>query len=311
MKSKPLISVIVPCYKVEKYLDECLKSITTQTYYNLEIILVDDGSPDACPQICDNWAKKDERIIVIHKQNGGLSDARNVGIAASNGDFIAFVDSDDFIESDMYERLYALYCKTNSDICACEINRFQNNSKKKIDYFQYKSKYDSKDYLSAMLSRKIDCASWNKLYTRDFATRISFRVGRNNEDFLWLFYQCYDSEITVSYTTDAYYNYRLTQGSITKRGLNEHTFDAYLNACEIKEYDKQNRCHYQKELLDYKISMAISNFWTSYKAKDKTTYNVLFKQVVHTIRTNLLKILLSSKYSIRNKIKSLHIIVYH
>lgn len=98
-----LISIIVPIYKVENYLIRCIESIVCQTYENIEIILVDDGSPDKCPMICDEWAKKDERIKVIHKKNGGLSDARNAGITIAQGEFLLFVDSDDCIEKDLCE----------------------------------------------------------------------------------------------------------------------------------------------------------------------------------------------------------------
>lgn len=98
--NEPLISVIVPVYKVEKYLDECVGSIVDQTYRNLEIILVDDGSPDNCPQMCDDWAKKDERIYVIHKENGGAASARNAGLDVCKGEYVTFVDSDDWVESD-------------------------------------------------------------------------------------------------------------------------------------------------------------------------------------------------------------------
>ena len=104
-KHKDLISVIVPVYDVEKYLDRCVESIVNQTYQNLEIILVDDGSPDNCPAMCDNWAEKDSRIKVIHKKNGGLSDARNAGMEIVTGEFIGFVDSDDWIEPEMYQLL--------------------------------------------------------------------------------------------------------------------------------------------------------------------------------------------------------------
>ena len=96
-----LISVIIPVYKVEEYLDECVLSVIRQTYANLEIILVDDGSPDNCPRMCDEWATKDSRIKVIHKENGGLSDARNAGLDAAEGQYIAFIDSDDYIKPDM------------------------------------------------------------------------------------------------------------------------------------------------------------------------------------------------------------------
>lgn len=113
------ISVIVPIYKVENYLNRCVESIRKQTYRNLEIILVDDGSPDACGEMCDRYAQEDSRIRVIHKENGGLSDARNAGIEVATGEYIAFVDSDDWIDDKMYEVLYSTLLKYNADIAEC------------------------------------------------------------------------------------------------------------------------------------------------------------------------------------------------
>ena len=114
-----LISIIVPVYKVEKYLDKCINSIVSQTYKNLEVILVDDGSPDSCGKMCDEWTKKDTRIKVIHKENGGLSDARNFGLDCAKGKYIQFVDSDDYIEKDMIEFLYKNLKENNADISIC------------------------------------------------------------------------------------------------------------------------------------------------------------------------------------------------
>lgn len=117
--NEPLVSVIVPVYKVGKYLDKCVESIVGQTYKNLEIILVDDGSPDNCPAMCDKWAERDSRIKVIHKQNGGVSSARNAGIDAAQGEFIGFVDSDDWLEPDMYDCLVKNALEYNADISRC------------------------------------------------------------------------------------------------------------------------------------------------------------------------------------------------
>ena len=102
--TQPMVSVIVPVYKVERYLEQCLVSIVHQSYRHLEILLVDDGSPDNCPQLCDMWAQRDSRIHVIHKPNGGLSDARNAGLRQAHGDLVAFVDSDDWLALDMIEK---------------------------------------------------------------------------------------------------------------------------------------------------------------------------------------------------------------
>ncbi len=116
-----LISVIIPVFKVEKYLEKCIKSIVNQTIENLEIILVDDGSPDQCPKICDYWASKDSRIKVVHKKNGGLSDARNAGLDIAKGEYISFIDSDDWVALDMYEIMLKAMKEENADICACGI----------------------------------------------------------------------------------------------------------------------------------------------------------------------------------------------
>ena len=116
----PLISVIVPVYRVEKYLERCIKSIVSQTYRNLEVLLIDDGSPDRCPQICDSWAKKDERIRVIHQENRGVSAARNAGVDAARGEFIGFIDSDDFILPEYFETLYMTLTVNRADVSMCK-----------------------------------------------------------------------------------------------------------------------------------------------------------------------------------------------
>lgn len=117
------LSVIVPIYRVEKYLNSCIESIVNQTYKNLEIILVDDGSPDSCSDICDVWAERDKRIVVIHKKNGGASSARNAGLDTASGDYIAFVDGDDYLDADMYEIILSQINEYNADMASCGIVR--------------------------------------------------------------------------------------------------------------------------------------------------------------------------------------------
>ena len=119
----PEISIIVPVYKVEKYLERCVKSILAQTFTDFELILVDDGSPDNCPLMCDEWAKKDKRIKVIHKANGGAGQSRNVGLENATGKYIGFVDADDWITRDMYEYLHELIIKEDADVAMCDFTR--------------------------------------------------------------------------------------------------------------------------------------------------------------------------------------------
>ena len=130
-----LVSVVVPVYKVEKYINKCIDSIINQTYKNLEIILVDDGSPDRCPQICDEYAKKDNRIKVIHKKNSGLGAARNTGIDAAKGEYIGFVDSDDWIMPNMYEEMVNCCENYQVPICECTISFIDENGIRYVQKF--------------------------------------------------------------------------------------------------------------------------------------------------------------------------------
>lgn len=187
---KPLISVIVPIYNVDNYLDECLESLVSQTYQNLDIILVDDGSPDNCPQICENWALKDSRIRVIHKKNGGPSSARNVGIEEARGEYISFVDGDDFIDRKMYEILYeGITRSSNIGISAIKFYRYKDG-RVSIYSKRWDTKTDmlvkSKDF--GLLTLKLDIchAATNKLYRRELLENVQFREGILNEDTLFM-----------------------------------------------------------------------------------------------------------------------------
>ena len=128
-----MISVIVPVYKVEIYLDKCIESILAQTYKNFELILVDDGSPDRCPMLCDLYAKKYDMVRVIHKTNGGLSDARNVGVLNAKGEYVTFIDSDDYVAEDYLETLWNLKSKYEAEITVCGIKIIFENGKIKRD----------------------------------------------------------------------------------------------------------------------------------------------------------------------------------
>lgn len=180
------VSVIIPVYKVEEYLDRCLTSVVNQTYTNLEIILVDDGSPDNSGALCDEWAKKDSRIRVIHKENGGQSSARNRGISESTGAFIAFVDSDDFVDKDMIKVLMQMHYETGCKMCACSYYKHFNPARDcvnetpntEVEYItcEYANTYLIGDMLG------VDNSSWNKVYDRELFSDILFPEGMIYED---------------------------------------------------------------------------------------------------------------------------------
>lgn len=182
----PLISVIVPVYKVEEYLDKCVESIVNQTYQNLEIVLVDDGSPDRCPAMCDEWEKEDSRIKVIHKVNGGLSDARNVGLEIIAGEYVAFIDSDDWIESEFIEKLYHALIAYNADVSGCKYRKCtsvleicDNTENNSVEI------YNKIQGLSALIDETIKQVVWNKLYKKEIIEGILFEKEKYHEDEFW------------------------------------------------------------------------------------------------------------------------------
>ncbi|MFI3325886.1 MAG: glycosyltransferase family 2 protein [Clostridia bacterium] len=250
MKEK--ISVIVPIYKVEKYLDKCINSIVCQTYENIEIILVDDGSPDKCPEICDEYKKQDQRIIVIHKENGGLSDARNVGIDIATGKYFIFVDSDDFLELNMIELLYMRMQKDNSDMVACNYNILDENykflSEKKIlnkDETTLKTGIQS---LADIYSKPnaFDVVAWNKLYKAYLFENIRYPKGKIHEDAFIIHYLLYKCQ-KVSIVEYALYNYISRNDSITGNASRYQRFDSIESRIDRLDFylKKELKVNYQ------------------------------------------------------------------
>lgn len=225
-----LISVIVPVYKVEKYLKPCVDSILNQTYKNLEIILVDDGSPDNCPKICDEFIEKDNRIKVIHKENGGLSDARNAGIDIATGEYLAFVDSDDYIDSCMYERLLEKLIENNADVAMCYAKNIYDDD---CDFYDVEQKeidiYDSNDIFKALFKKELNNFAWNKLYKKSLFSEIRYPKGKIYED-LFTTYRIFGlCERAVLDRTQMYY-YRVRSESImgkARKVINTHKFLAF------------------------------------------------------------------------------------
>ncbi len=216
MSIDSLISVIVPIYKVEKYLNECIRSIINQTYRNLEIILVDDGSPDYCPQICDDWAKKDGRILVIHKENGGLSSARNAGLDVCTGEYISFIDSDDWIDPCFYEVLLSEIKKSESDIAMCAIiAEYPNGHRKKIEGLNADCVFFQKELIHNFLyHRKHLCGGVvDKLYRKEVFKDVRFPIGLNSED-RYVHAVTYSSIEKLRYVDTILYHYRKRENSI-------------------------------------------------------------------------------------------------
>lgn len=213
---EPLISIIVPIFNVEKYIHRCINSIVDQTYRNLEIILVNDGSKDNCGVICDEYAEIDSRIKVIHKENGGLSDARNVAIDIVTGDYITFIDSDDFVEADYVEYLYKLIQKYSADVSICNINKTLEE-KYKTDNIanDIQHVYKRQEAIEQMLYQKLfDVSACAKLYKTELFKTIRYPKGMYYED-LATTYLVFDNCTKIVYGSLQKYNYILRENSIT------------------------------------------------------------------------------------------------
>lgn len=208
-----LVSVIIPVFKVEKYLNCCIESIRNQTYRNLEIILVDDGSPDTCPELCDRYACMDSRIKVIHKENGGLSDARNAGLRVAKGEYISFIDSDDWVELDFFDKLVNESKLSNADIVASNAVMVWNDGKSKYLVEPNECILDNyQAYRSIILEDKLKQPVWYKLYKRSIIKDF-FPVGKIHEDVYWS-YKTIANANKVSIINSTNYYYRQRENSI-------------------------------------------------------------------------------------------------
>ena len=211
-----LLSVIVPVYNVEQYLDRCVESIVNQTYTNLEIILVDDGSPDRCPEMCDAWAERESRIKVIHKENGGLSDARNAGIAAATGRYLAFVDSDDYVDSCMYETMLEAMNRTDSGIASCGRYIVKGTEQIAMHSMDRETLFAAEDAIKELLiGGCVEEAACDKVYRAELFAGICFPVGEINEDIVIMPMLLSRAEKIV-HVGSAFYYYWQNSSSITR-----------------------------------------------------------------------------------------------
>ncbi|MCR5059123.1 MAG: glycosyltransferase family 2 protein [Clostridiales bacterium] len=232
-----MISIIVPVYKVEKYLRTCVDSLLSQTYKNIEIILIEDGSPDRSDVICDEYQKKDPRVKVIHTENHGLSAARNLGLQAARGEYIGFVDSDDWIEPDMYEHLLFSLEQNHADISVCAVyNEYRKSTLPRYEVVD--NVYRGNDAIGALIRGQLCNAVWNKLFKKECWDKLTFPEGIIYEDIATL-YKMYKNDIIIASSSRHLYHYRARSGSLTRtksmRGLKDYwnaVYNRYRFLCE-------------------------------------------------------------------------------
>lgn len=299
-----MVSVIIPIYNVEKYLSECIESVINQTYSDLEIILVNDGSTDNCRDICERYKRKDSRIKLVHKNNGGLSSARNAGIDVANGDYYTFIDSDDYIMSDMIEQLVYAIQSTDTDISICckadDTSKFDKGIQKKIEVLT------KEETLKCILTeKKILTSAWGKLYKNNLFNAIRYPNGKIYED-LGTTYKLVELSKKIAYVDAKKYYYRTNIESITKSNFTNRQLDYFIIAEELQKFVKQKYPQYFRYAINHSVRISISFMKkiSNCDFNDKKTIDFL----ISNIRQHMFEYLFSG-YSIFNKLYGLLICI--
>lgn len=264
----PKVSIIVPVYNVEKYLDRCVNSIIKQSFPDYELFLVDDGSPDNCPQMCDDWAKRDSRITVIHKANGGLSDARNVAIDIAAGEYLSFIDSDDYVAPDFLETMLSALENNNAKMAICNIESVDENNNTAPQYIPYDK--EKKAIGKEIYESLYQPSACNKIYKKELFRNLRYPKGRLFED-TFVYHEILGQLDKIVYTGKTGYYYFVRSDSIMHdeyKLKNTDIIDAvYLRAKFLDEHDIHDHA-------DEAYLAVYSRLATAYTLLDKTKADV-------------------------------------
>lgn len=298
-----LISVIVPVYNSEKYLTACVESILKQTYEHLEIILVDDGSTDNSKSICDQYAKTDSRVRVVHKTNGGLSDARNTGLKIATGAFITFVDSDDRIQPDMVDYLYRLVKKFNCRLSLCTHTIIWANGKRRKSIGNgSEEKLSCEECLKRMLYQDvINTSAWAKLYSVDLFSDVTFPVGKLFEDIATVYKLFIKSgDIACGYANK--YEYLIRDNSITTKRFSDKKLEL-IEMTDLMAFDVLKQ---YPDLEDAVLQRRIyARFSTLNQMLDTARYETEKKEIIRFIKEHRNFVLTNPLASVRDKVAAL------
>lgn len=269
MNEISLISVIIPVYKVENYLSKCIESVINQTYSNIEIILVDDGSPDNCGKICDEYAEKDNRIVVIHKENGGLSDARNAGTEIASGEYITYIDSDDWVAKRYIEILYNAIKSNNADISIANLKRVRSEIVQNEPIVPNAVVFNREQAIEEMLYQtSFDTSAWCKLYRTCVMKELLYPIGKWYED-LFTTYKVIATSDKVAFVDVPIYYYRNNPNSIMNSRFDNRMFDEIEAVNQIAEYVQRNMPEIKKAAYSRKFSTYSQVFrWLPRKTDD-------------------------------------------
>lgn len=279
-----LISIIVPIYNTERYLPKCIDSLIAQTYRNIEIILVDDGSSDNCSSICDEYAAKDSRVKVIHKPNGGASSARNAGLDIIQGELVTFVDSDDYIEPDAISKMFDAISNTNADIACMHANLIASDYsliKTESNNTSVISRCTSNEYIRGMCRKEKSESVCDKLFRASLFEKNRFEQGKLNEDFFFLSKLLF-ADLKIAEVDYAGYNYYQREGSITHSGFEKAIVDAVKNSIELKELANTEKPELEKhfaEIALFQARVALLTMPWEYVKTNSPEYKMILESV--------------------------------
>lgn len=293
------ISIIIPIYNCEEYLARCIESVINQTYPNLEIILVNDGSTDKSSVICDKYAKKDSRVKVIHKANGGVSSARNLGLENSHGNFISFIDSDDSIDKNMYSEMKKMIEETNSDICFCNIKYIRNGNIEEIKLGD-KEIFNREEILKSFFDYNgVNLATWNKLFRTNVIKNIRFREDISIREDALFCAEAFDNSKKICHFKKMPYNYYYREGSaLNSKNLNKDITKLLANSEIIKILKKNNVNIFIEQEIQY-----ICNFYKLKKEIEKRKLDINLTKYEEKVNEYLKEDICGKKITLRNKIK--------
>lgn len=285
----PRLSVIVPVYKVEKYIHKCVDSILNQTFTDFELILVDDGSPDNCGKICDEYAKKDARIRVIHKENGGLSDARNFGIDAAKGEIIGFVDSDDIIDANMYGDMIGYMDEHELDVVCADTYVVRNDKKKFNPRYSKDMIFEGRNAVKEILDGTLDNAAWNKIYKRSVIGDIRYPKGRIYEDVATTYKFIFAAKRS-GYLRRPFYYYFKRKGSIVASSFNSKSrYDCFKGYKERLEFSIKENLDCIEMCRVLAVETALDTL-TAFYANKEDEESARYKDVLSFLNMNSAKV---------------------
>lgn len=295
---EPLISVILPVYNIKDFLPKCLDSVFHQTYSKLEIILIDDGSTDGSSELCDFYKKEDNRVVVYHKENGGLSDARNYGIKHSNGEYITCIDPDDFVDLDYISYLYALICKYQTKMSICQHRVLFPNGKIEEHGRDGEELLDTKTCLEKMMYHDgIDTSAWAKLYQRNLFDKVQYPVGRNFEDIGTTYLLMMECE-KIAIGNASKYNYIVRKNSIVNSAFNLKKLDLLTMTDKMANDVKKRYPDLAEAVLRRQV---YARFSTLNQMLDVQDYDKERNDIISYIKNNKSQVLANPKIPKRDK----------